>query len=88
MQERRERTGGGPAHKSGSRAYLGLGRKEMRSLKSPREDRKAKHSPTNDWDTNAVWIDAGRGGRERNVHTGKQISDLRLAVASEDATVA
>ena len=21
---------------------------------------KAKHSPTNDWDTNAVWVDAGR----------------------------
>ena len=23
-------------------------------------DGKAKHSPTNDWDTNAVWVDAGR----------------------------
>ena len=26
----------------------------------PDDDRKAKHSPTNDWDTNAVWVDAGR----------------------------
>ena len=24
------------------------------------EDRKAKHSPTNDWDTGAVWVDARR----------------------------
>ena len=23
-------------------------------------DGKAKHSPTNDWDTNAVWVDARR----------------------------
>ena len=25
-------------------------------------DGKAKHSPTNDWDTNAVWVDASTGG--------------------------
>ena len=39
-------------------------------------DGKAKHSPTNDWDTNAVWVDAGRaiGVRKKNLRIARKNS--------------
>ena len=52
-------------------------------------DGKAKHSPTNDWDTNAVWVDAGRSQRKKDftkkilglaltqVHHWSRLSDSR-----------
>ena len=43
-------------------AYLGEHTRPMRGRVCHARliDGKAKHSPTNDWDTNAVWVDAGR----------------------------
>ena len=48
-------------------------------------DGKAKHSPTNDWDTNAVWVDARRAmtvTQER--HTEPQDKTLVRREAAEE----
>ena len=46
-------------------------------------DGKAKHSPTNDWDTNAVWVDARQMMTTRtsdtteNRHTNRLIREMQ-----------